>query len=1576
MKKHVKKLLAMTLAIVMILSAVPLTSLFGNIGFLPTAEAAATEDSVRSVINSIKKDYPHGSYFTKNGKACAHASTERVRAIEDDNGKYTVVRSNGKKERYNQETCYNCELFSILKNKGISTGNYSNGRTCYAFASYVFTKCFGKPMTAKNYTITSGKSNYETWSKAKIGDIIVFLNAKGGKTHYLVFISCDKNGANVYDANIGGAWYCFNDHYRCGKKGCSYKGIPDWTRNGYTGTVRYRKVSYEYLNAGNRIQIWHAKNYDSGVKYAPDPKISTKNYKGGVTVTISASGSDIYYTTNGSAPSTSSKKYTGSFNLSSTATVKAISVKSGMSNGYSSQKITVNKTQQPKISSTLTSIGFRMSITSEKDADIYYTLDGSAPNTSSTKYSGKFTISENTTIRAIAVKNGKAYSAEASSTLSAAVPGTPSIQLDSSSNAKVGIGETATVKWNKISNTYNYIVTLKKDGAVVSEETTNTTSQSFVLSDVGTYSISVRAVNFVGESADSSPAVSVTVMPDVNVTFKDWNGTVLSSQSVHWGKSAVAPTPPSRKGYTFKDWNGNYAGVKSNSVVTARYTPNTYKVTFVDEAGTTLSSVTAEYDSAVTPPAAPVKTGYSFIGWSVKSGEGDSYTKVNGAVTFEPTYVWSNPDMPLAVTVTKALRSSDAKSYYVTAKITNATSKDINGKLIAVIKTANDKIVATEIDAITVPANASEKVYTTTIGGTNDAMLCEVYIMANDPENANRTGGAYSDKASVKVSKESTEEYSYWGEWSAWSTTAYTESATRNVESKVQYRYRDKQTTTSTNSSLSGWTRTGSTIKYGSWSSWSGWKNTKEESTATKDVQVDTRTAYKYQHYCDGNGHIAPFENYSYAKYGPHVLYFTKKQPISRYSKDGSLRKYPITNNLTKCPKGLRDYYYMGTVTQYDCRSRSKTTVYSYEKWGNYSDWSDTVYTASSTRQVEKRTVYRYRDLMKSSQTTSSDYIVTENTSGTSYNISGQLTGINTDFSGKKATVLVYKNRNTDPTESQIEYIGQITLGKGNSYSFSFIPREEISEATGDYIVSFGIATSDGLVNNVEYIKAPKAKYKVEFLDTDGHIVSTQSVESGADAVAPTLDPIEGYTFKWNRAYTNITSDTVIRAEAIPETCNVIFVDWANDKIVAIKETSYGSTVDYPADCSATGKKFVGWSIPKSTPITDSTIIEAVYEDITHKVNFLNKDGSIFFTEDVSYGSAAVLPEEIPTAAGYEFVAWSTNDSWWNVTSDMNVSPVFKLAETAETPVFDVYEDEYVNNAYITLSSDTDGAVIRYTLDGSEPTENSAAYDPEEAIQLSESAVVKASAFKENMNASPVAEMDVNVVEAPYDSPASSEEEPEPDPSAAQITVENVTAHAGDEISVKVYVKNNPGFMYMKVRMYYDPSVLEFLGAENGTVSTDAFEIGAKTGDLMEAFIWNTSSDATGDGLLVTLKFKVAENAEVGEYSIKASPVEAYNYNEDEVTFVGVSSSINVVDFIYGDVNGDGKINGRDVVKLAKYLAAYNESTGESSVAVSPGADVNGDGKINGRDLVKLRKYLANYNESTGESTIVLGPSK
>ena len=54
-----------------------------------------------------------------------------------------------------------------------------------------------------------------------------------------------------------------------------------------------------------------------------------------------------------------------------------------------------------------------------------------------------------------------------------------------------------------------------------------------------------------------------------------------------------------------------------------------------------------------------------------------------------------------------------------------------------------------------------------------------------------------------------------------------------------------------------------------------------------------------------------------------------------------------------------------------------------------------------------------------------------------------------------------------------------------------------------------------------------------------------------------------------------------------------------------------------------------------------------------------------------------------------------------------------------------------------------------------------------------------------------------------------------------------------------------------------------------------------------------------------------------------------------------------------GDVNGDGVVNGTDLIRLRRYLA------GENVEIVAENADVNGDGTINGMDLIRLRKYLA-----------------
>ena len=46
-----------------------------------------------------------------------------------------------------------------------------------------------------------------------------------------------------------------------------------------------------------------------------------------------------------------------------------------------------------------------------------------------------------------------------------------------------------------------------------------------------------------------------------------------------------------------------------------------------------------------------------------------------------------------------------------------------------------------------------------------------------------------------------------WSDWSDYSTTPVTASDTREVQTKTEYRYKDKQTTTSGESALSGWTK-------------------------------------------------------------------------------------------------------------------------------------------------------------------------------------------------------------------------------------------------------------------------------------------------------------------------------------------------------------------------------------------------------------------------------------------------------------------------------------------------------------------------------------------------------------------------------------------------------------------------------------------------------------------------------------------------------------------------------------------------------------------------------------------------
>ncbi|MBQ1977541.1 MAG: InlB B-repeat-containing protein, partial [Ruminococcus sp.] len=107
-----------------------------------------------------------------------------------------------------------------------------------------------------------------------------------------------------------------------------------------------------------------------------------------------------------------------------------------------------------------------------------------------------------------------------------------------------------------------------------------------------------------------------------NVTFVNYDGTVLSEQEVYINNSAVAPADPTRPGdennsYKFNGWDVDFSRVTSDMTVTATYLLQLpiFTVTFVDTDGTVLSTVEVEKGLSATAPVLEAREGKLFLGW-------------------------------------------------------------------------------------------------------------------------------------------------------------------------------------------------------------------------------------------------------------------------------------------------------------------------------------------------------------------------------------------------------------------------------------------------------------------------------------------------------------------------------------------------------------------------------------------------------------------------------------------------------------------------------------------------------------------------------------------------------------------------------------------------------------------------------------------------------------------------------------------------------------------------------------------------------------------------------------------------
>ena len=114
--------------------------------------------------------------------------------------------------------------------------------------------------------------------------------------------------------------------------------------------------------------------------------------------------------------------------------------------------------------------------------------------------------------------------------------------------------------------------------------------------------------------------MTITAQWQVNqytITFKPENGGQDIVIKQDYGTAITAPANPTKTGYTFAGWNREIptAMPAGDMTITAQWQLNRYTITFDTAGGSEVPSITQDYGTAITPPAAPTRTGYTFAGW-------------------------------------------------------------------------------------------------------------------------------------------------------------------------------------------------------------------------------------------------------------------------------------------------------------------------------------------------------------------------------------------------------------------------------------------------------------------------------------------------------------------------------------------------------------------------------------------------------------------------------------------------------------------------------------------------------------------------------------------------------------------------------------------------------------------------------------------------------------------------------------------------------------------------------------------------------------------------------------------------
>ena len=262
----------------------------------------------------------------------------------------------------------------------------------------------------------------------------------------------------------------------------------------------------------------------------PTFSLTAGSYTGTQTVSISdsTSGATIYYTTNGSTPSSSSTKYTAAISVSVSETIKAIAELSGDTNSAVASAAYTITVPTPTFSPAAGTYTSSQSVTisdATSGATCYYTLaagtTGTTPTTSSTKYTSAISVTATSVLEALCTYSGDTNSAVASAkyTITPTVA-TPTFSLTAGS----------------YTGTQSLTISDSTSGATIYYTTNGTTPSSSSTKYTAAISVSTsETIEAIAELSGDTNSAVVSAAYTITVptpTFSLAAGTYTSSQSV------------------------------------------------------------------------------------------------------------------------------------------------------------------------------------------------------------------------------------------------------------------------------------------------------------------------------------------------------------------------------------------------------------------------------------------------------------------------------------------------------------------------------------------------------------------------------------------------------------------------------------------------------------------------------------------------------------------------------------------------------------------------------------------------------------------------------------------------------------------------------------------------------------------------------------------------------------------------------------------------------------------------------------------------------------------------------------